>query len=289
MKDLNYSIKKVCDRNRDGSFTTRSNRERMLDQVATQINRMGFRDAKDVQDLKPKHVHRLVEHWQKNDIGVGTIKNRMSALRWLAEKVGNNNLVKPRNEDYGIENRVYVTNEDKSVRFEQDKINAIADPYVQASALLQREFGLRREEAMKFQPSYADKGDHIILKPSWCKGSREREIPIRNDSQRAALERVHELAKQGSLIPRNKMYKDQIGTFERSMAKVGLSRSHGARHAYAQERYRDLTNRDCPAKGGKTSNELTKAEKAIDRSAREQISQELGHEREQVTAQYLGR
>lgn len=289
MKDLNYSIKQVCDRNRDGSYATRSNRERMLDQIATQILRMGYRDAKTVQNLKPKHVHKLVERWQQEGIAVGTIKNRMSCLRWLAEKIGDSHLVKPNNSDYGIENRVYVTNEDKSVRFEQSKIDAIADPYVQASALLQREFGLRREEAMKFQPSYADKGDHIVLKASWCKGSREREIPVRTESQRAALEHAHDLAKQGSLIPRNKMYIQQVGTFERSMGKVGLSRSHGARHAYAQERYRELMGCDCPSKGGRTLKDLTREERARDREVRELISRELGHERESITTAYLGR
>jgi len=289
MKDLNFSIKQVCNRNRDGSYATRSNRERMLHQAAGEILRLGFRDAKDVQDLKPKHVHRLVESWQKQGVAVGTIKNRMSSLRWLGEKVGKPDFVKPTNEAYGIENRVYVTNEDKSVRFEQDKIDAIKDPYIQASALLQREFGLRREEAMKFQPSYADQGNHIVLKASWCKGSRERVIPIRNDAQRAALDNAHRLAEQGSLIPRNKMYKDQIGTFERSMAKVGLSRSHGARHAYAQDRYRELTGRECPALGGKCSKELTADEKRQDTDARLQLSQELGHERESITAVYIGR
>ena len=98
MRDLNYSMKQVCNRNRDGSHATRSNRERMLDLVATQINLMGYRDAKTVQNLKPKHVHQLVEKWQKEGITVGTIKNRMSYMRWLAEKTGNTILVKPTNE-----------------------------------------------------------------------------------------------------------------------------------------------------------------------------------------------
>ena len=37
---------------------------------------------------------------------------------------------------------------------------------------LQQAFGLRREEAMKFQPSFADQGDHIRLKGSWTKGGK---------------------------------------------------------------------------------------------------------------------
>jgi hypothetical protein len=44
-----------------------------------------------------------------------------------------------------------------------------------------------------------------------------------------------------------------------------------------------------PAAGGKTSKELTPDEKNQDYQARIQISQELGHEREQITVVYLGR
>ncbi len=289
MQDLSYSIKKVCDRNRDGSHATRNNRERMLGQCASQVRALGFRDAKTVHDLKPKHVHRLVESWQKAGIATGTIKNRMSALRWLADKIGQKNLVKPGNEQYGIENRVYVTNQDKSVLFDQQRIDAIAHPHVQAAAMLQREFGLRREEAMKFQPVYADRGDHLQLKASWCKGSREREIPIRLESQREALAYAHKVAGTGSLIPRDKSYVGHVRTFENQMAKVDLSRTHGARHGYAQTRYRELTGRECPARGGKVSAQLDKAEKAQDRQARLTISAELGHEREGITASYIGR
>lgn len=289
MQDLNYSMKKVCDRNRDGSHATRSNRERMLDQCATQVRALGFRDAKTVHDLKPKHVHKLVESWQKQGIATGTIKNRMSALRWLADKVGQGSLVKPSNEHYGVDNRVYVTNKDKSVDFDQQRVVSIAHPHVQAAAMLQREFGLRREEAMKFQPVYADRGNHLVLKDSWCKGSRSREIPIRTESQREALAHAHKVAGTGSLIPRDKSYVQHVRTFENQMAKVGLSRTHGARHRYAQERYRELTGRECPARGGRISAELDRAEKAQDREARLQISAELGHERESITASYIGR
>jgi len=64
---------------------------------------------------------------------------------------------------------------------------------------------------------------------------------------------------------------------------------HGHRHAYAQARYRELTGWNAPAVGGPTSKTLTPEQKAIDRAARLTVSLELGHEREQVTAVYLGR
>ncbi|MGV2528036.1 UNVERIFIED_CONTAM: integrase, partial [Bacillus thuringiensis] len=50
-------------------------------------------------------------------------------------------------------------------------ISALTDR--QALAIqLQREFGLRREESLKFQPSYAIKEHKIELNSSWTKGGR---------------------------------------------------------------------------------------------------------------------
>ena len=42
---------------------------------------------------------------------------------------------------------------------------------------------------MKIQPEWADKGDKLRLRDTWCKGKRERILPIRTASQRAVLER----------------------------------------------------------------------------------------------------
>ena len=50
------------------------------------------------------------------------------------------------------------------------------------SLRLQQAFGLRREEALKIQPRWADRGEHLHLKASWTKGGRERTVPIRTRS-----------------------------------------------------------------------------------------------------------
>ena len=44
-----------------------------------------------------------------------------------------------------------------------------------------------------------------------------------------------------------------------------------------------------PAAGGPSAKQLSPEQKAVDREARLTISRELGHEREQITAVYLGR
>ena len=71
--------------------------------------------------------------------------------------------------------------------------------------------------------------------------------------------------------------------------RAGLSSMHGLRYTYAQERYEELTGWHCPAQGGPNHTTLSPEQKELDHQARLTISQELGHEREQVTTAYLGR
>jgi len=64
---------------------------------------------------------------------------------------------------------------------------------------------------------------------------------------------------------------------------------YGLRHPYAQQRYEELTGWKSPAAGGPISKALTAEQGEKDHQVRLVISRELGHEREQVTAVYLGR
>lgn len=132
-------------------------------------------------------------------------------------------------------------------------------------------------------------GDELRLSASWCKGGKARTVPIRTDAQRLALAYAAQVAGDGSLIPSDKSYIQHRNLWDRQLREVGLHRTHGLRHAYAQARYQELTGWPAPVCGGPTSRDLTPAEKDQDRLARLLISRELGHEREAITAQYLGR
>ena len=288
MHNLNFQLKNICARNRDGSFSTQSNRQKILFLIADQLRGMGFNQLK-VTALKPKHVTSLVQKWKEDGITTGVIKNRMSALRWWAEKTNNQSAVAKNNDFYGISNRQYVTNENKSTSIKKEQWDKIQNQYVKASLELQSVFGLRREEAIKFQPSFADKGDQIVLKGSWTKGGKERSIPITNEHQRTILDKVKQLAGKGSLVPPNKKYIQQLRIYEHHTTLTGLNKLHGLRHQYAQQRYEVLTGWKSPAVEGLAKKDMNEEQKKKDLEARLLISKELGHEREQITAVYLGR
>ena len=291
MKKLEHKIQQILNRNRDGSHATQANRRAILSLCVEHLGEAGYKTAEMTpQDLKGRHINALVKRWKDDGLSEATLKNRMACLRWLAEKIGNKGLVKS-NDDLGIGRREYVTNRDKSINLAGVDRSQFS-PHIALSVELQQAFGLRREEAMKFMPSYALGGHSpmsaykIMIKPSWSKGGRYREIPVTNQAQRDLLLKVQALAGSGSLIPNDKSYREHKNRFEYETRLAGIGQTHGLRHLYAQNRYHQLTGWQCPAVAG--VRKLTDDEKAKDLEARQHISHELGHNRLSVTGIYLG-
>lgn len=278
----------LCRRNRDGSRATQADRLQMLRQVADELKALKF-GRMGVRSLKPRHVEALAQHWQTEGLAAGTRKNRMAALRWWAEKVGKPAVIARDNTVYGIEAREFVAQGSKAVQATQEALARIEDARIRLALRLQAAFGLRREEALKFRVSYADQGDQVRLRGSWCKGGRPRTVPVRTPRQRALLLEVRRVAGDGSLIPASLRYVDQLQRFKFATSKAGISKTHGLRHHYAQWLYRHLAGWPAPAAGGPGLRQLTPAQRATDRRVRLQISAELGHGREAITTVYLGR
>lgn len=281
----------ICHRNRDGSFATQSNRREMLSLFTEQLRESGYKvNHLKPGDLKGRHVNALVKKWQSEHKSIGTIKNRLAVIRWLFEKIGKPEVVKD-NAVYGIENRQYVTNQNKSTSLNDLDLSKV-DPFIAQSLRLQNCFGLRREESMKFQPVYAldgqkiENAQYILLKSSWTKGGRARTIPIFSEQQRQELRNAFTLVQNGSLIPSHKTYKSHLSNFEAVTHQLGIGRTHGLRHSYAQKRYLELMGFECPAVGGSRS--LSADEITKDKQMRMLISEELGHSRLNITSIYLG-
>ncbi len=288
MRDLVYQMRKLCRGTREGSFATCKKREDVLMLAANQLSgELGYIHMK-VNSLKPKHVAALVNHWKSQDLSTATIKARMSFIRWWSQKINKPNVVARSNEFYGIGKRAYIGEVSKAIAVSDEKIEEIQDRFVRASVKLVRAFGLRKEEAIKIMPSLANQGDRLFLKASWCKGGRAREIPILTEEQRQALEEAKTVAGLRSLIPQALKYYQQRHRYEAITGAVGLRKLHGLRHRYAQRRYRELTGWDSPHQDGPKRKDLSSYEKKLDHEARLTISRELGHNRIEIVAIYIG-
>lgn len=286
--DIGKELGGLCARNKDGSFATQANRASILNQIAKTLQKAGFKNLAAT-SLKPKHVDTLLKVWKADKLSPGTMKNRMSAVRWWAEKVGKVNCVPKTNDAAGINRRTFVGVETKAQKLTSDQLDRVEHDRLKVSLELQQAFGLRREECMKFRPDVAIKDDRISLKGSWCKGGRDRDIPILNDYQRDVLARAATLAGKGSMIPPEHNYKTWLATYEKATNRADLSNLHGLRHGYAQDRFESIAGFKSPLAGGPSRDQLTAEQKERDFEARMVVSNELGHGREEVTAVYLGR
>lgn len=285
MSSLATDIQILCYHNRDGAYGTQAKRRYDLALVARELTAFGFR-LTSARSLKPKHIERLLNHWQQQNLDPRTIKNRMSSLRWLTKRVGKDGMINPKNEHYGIVS--VASQQDRAKPLDREKLEQIDDAYVRMSLELQAAFGLRREESIKIVPSLADCGGFIRLEGSWCKGGRVREVPITHPKQREIINKAKGLAKGGALIPSVDSYKTQLKRYDYQTLKVGMLNNHGHRYAWAQWRYKQLTGFACPYAGGKPKNALKGAEKKADAIARQKLTREMGHERPDITNVYLG-
>ena len=286
---LHRELYSMLKHNQDGSFGTQAARRSILMQAATQLFKLGYENIA-AKNLKLKHVQALLNYWQEAGLSAATIKNRLSHLRWWSEKIGKINLIPQTNQELGVENRCYVDNDrNRAHGLTASQLKWIKSERMELSLLLQQHFGLRREESLKFQPSYADQGDRLVLKDSWCKGGRARWIPIRTSEQHEILQRCHQLIGKGSMVPDKKSYIQHVKAFENACHRAGISNVHGLRHHYAQQRYRELTGWDCAKlPGGLERKAMTVEQWRKDRAVRLIISAELGHGRGDVVAIYIG-
>ena len=83
--------------------------------------------------------------------------NRIARLRWWAKEIGKPNIVKP-NAQYGISQRSQVSDSTKRRDLDVEKLALVKDEQVRMALRLPKAFELRREEAIKFRPSWGGPG-----------------------------------------------------------------------------------------------------------------------------------
>jgi site-specific recombinase XerC len=264
-------LENIRQHNRDGSYGTQAARADVLHQLINDLHKNGYSDFK-LDKIGSRHIETAVKDWKSKELSNATMANRLSHCRWLSQKLNKQNIVPRTNKELGIGRRSFVAEIDKSNQLPRSQTMRNFTTCEQRSMQLARAFGLRREESMKFNVNQADKGNKIELKGSWCKGGRPRKLKVRTQQQRTLLNKIKALIPRGSLIEKDKTYIQALKTFEKHCQDNHL-RMHGLRHAYALDRYKELTGR----------NEPTPRDK-IDLAARAVIAKELGH----ISSRLLG-
>ncbi len=287
MNHLQKSLADITRRVTTGSQATQANRREGLHAIAGELWQLGYR-VPHAKGFKTAHVDALVGHWKETGIKDATIRNRLGWLRWWAEQVNKQSVMPADNTRFGLAERTpYQGN--RARRADADALAGVADQRIRLALRMERAFGMRREEILKFEPKLGDRGSYLALKASTTKGGRYREIPITHPAQRELLDELRAVVGDGALIPPGSNYVEYLQRYKHLTRAAGLGNAHGLRHGYAQWRYERLTGWKAPASGGPTREQMTPAQAARDRAARLEISRELGHGRIDIADTYLGR
>lgn len=309
-------VKNLCHRdnsNHTGAQGTRVKREGILEDFARKIDKeFGLRKA---ENLKPKHVEFVLAQWKKEGDSVGTLQNKMSAVRHLFEHIIHKPEVVKTNKELDVGRRIIDYNTDKGWTPSEKLLSEVPD-YANLHLRLMRELGLRFEEALKFRPEENVKGNGRIHIHYGTKGDRERDMTVGDQDRGFSRDMILASDRQKQLISDLFSYLKSTGSQSISLGLrekyvqskdhlyyiykkhgvtgAGVGTPHGLRHQYAQDRYHDMTGMKPPAWFNSKEERReyratwTDKEKEMDREARQLVSNELGHNRLHVTNNYLG-
>ena len=164
MRDLNYELKQLCRRNRDGSYATQRDRQHILMLIGESAQRDGlpaYESGKPETEAR-RGVSRSAGRWR--DWQSAPSRTAWRSFDGGRRRSASKTSLRGSNENYGIANREYVTNVSKARELTDGDLSKITDPYTRLSLKLQAAFGLRRGESIKIQPEWADRGDKLGVK-----------------------------------------------------------------------------------------------------------------------------
>lgn len=245
------------------SIKTQDRRATALCKAFTELRENGYA-LQTPWSLKHKHIKFLVTHWVACKQSGGTIENKLTYLRALANWMAKPNLVGTLADyvdrrEHGLV-RSYIATEDKS--WEAHGIDAAAKieeiartcPYTAVQLKLQAAFGLRVEESFMLRPAEAARNPQTLAVTRGTKGGRPREVPI--EAKLDILEEAARLSNgfTGSTVPADRTLKQWRDWYYYVLDKHGVTRkglgvtSHGLRHGFLQSLYARVAGVPAPVK-----------------------------------------
>lgn len=258
-----------------------------------------------LEQIERSHVMAYAQSLKERDLSASTQQNLLSTVNVIMKEARGDEAVRVTGREAGLEQRSGVAQKFKgsAERGElSDRTQAVVD--------LARSFGLRFEEASKLDASKAlDQAQQngAIKIEYGTKGGQAREVPVLNESQRETLQRASKIqGNDRSMISSEKSYAEH----QRDSYKE-TSHFHAERHAYANERYSELMREKLkieiksPVLSNKPEGQswasyiasvaheqgvgiTPEMARNLDREARIELAEELGHHREDVVSAYIG-
>ena len=260
--------------------------------IARDLISAGLRKNGSAKNITVENIQSVVSAWRERGLAIGTIQNKMTVVRQILSAADNK--ISISNAQLGINSGRDVLNSaniDKSCRLSEAQllqVNQLNDKTTAGAIKLAAAYGLRRDESLRVVHALTlnhsvTEGNKLNIKAGWGKGSRPRSFEMRDGGQvlREVAQEVRGLKIQGRI-------ENFRNRFENTVKKLGI-KPHGLRHAYIQDRYKDISNLTAPSAGGLRYADMTDKQREIYHSTCKAISPEVGHTRESIIRTYVGK
>ncbi|WP_319466455.1 site-specific integrase [uncultured Pseudodesulfovibrio sp.] len=264
--DLRHQAKKLLGKNRRASKLTQYKNAGQVKRLCDSIQeKYGL---ENIRNLKTKHIFGIFEELKEKGLSPSSLASYATAARTLAAALGKQNIVPRTNKELGITrsgNRLRPVQADMAHSHAITKQLYGKEEWLGLAAEMREQFGLRAKESLL---SHETRDGELIVQGS--KGGRPRTVKIRSECQRDILERVQahiEANRKISLIPPDLSLKQGLKKQANLLHRLGAtkenaSHAHSLRHHYAQQ--------------------LIQAG-----LSKQEVSEELGHSREEIVAHYV--
>ena len=274
------------------STRTMEHRHQVLFQSFKELrDECGFK-IDNPRNFRETHFIALATLWVSKGLKPPTIQGKTTVMRVFCTWIGRPNMIKPLEHyiDVSLVKRTQVAQVDKSWKGNdvsyQDILKKI-DAYDERAGAQMRvikAFGLRREEAVCFQPIRAMKlgeDKQSIFVEKGTKNGLKRYVPIDSDEKREALAFACAVAKvtDGHIGWHDRSLKQAVKKMANIMAKFGITKKdlgvtlHGLRHERMHDIHEEVTGQPCAVRGGIREN----VDPDLELKARHKMTMEAGH------------
>ncbi len=280
-KNLEVQYQKVFRHIKVGSFKTRERYGKAFKRFMVFIAEKY--KVQKLSNISEKHVEAYVSYMQSKGLSASTIKTELAAIRFFHDNMPYTRYELPANENLDLERRRFggVDRTWKTEEYNKMLEAAIKNDHEDYIAIfaLARFAGLRLEECFRIDTNDAQKAiesGELYVKG---KGGQSRYVPI-NETIREAFAKFLKNTPRGQKLfvaPDDKTHL----AMKRLQCYIAYHRKeftenqitfHGLRHTYAHEQYEKFIKEGCS-----------------DFDARKNVSELLGHHRDDVTRIYLSK
>lgn len=263
------------------------------------LRERGIRDARQISRAELAQFAEHLAQRTSEDMSTAYAKNQLSSANVVLESLRGDRAIRVKPGDFlgrrsTVRTSVPGGMDRAQVKVSADTLNAAGKERAAAVALLCRELGLRRREALlldlrlaRHQAVHLDRVNIVAGTKGGRGKSVDRWVPVSDTAMQAIRFAEKVIGDDSKLVPNNqslaqwlsKVSKDWTNT----AAPHGLGNLRDLRAAYACDRYAQLTGVPAPVVAGRKA-----APKSVDQEARQIIAQGLGHNRIDVIVAYIG-